>query len=145
MKNYVKFGVLSAIIIGTLGWLAYSGVSENKSYYKTVAELAAMGDHVKDQRVRVGGDIVAGSINRNGRDVHFSLSQEGKTLNVVYSGVDPLPDTFKDGSQALADGRLGSDGVFHANKVQAKCASKYEAKPPQMKQSHDTPVKPSAI
>jgi cytochrome c-type biogenesis protein CcmE len=57
------------------------------------------------------------------------LIQNDLTLNVVYTGADPLPDTFKDGSQAVADGKLASDGVFHATKVQAKCASKYEAKP----------------
>jgi cytochrome c-type biogenesis protein CcmE len=144
MKNYVKFGVLTAIILGTLGWLAFTGVAENKSYYKTVAELAAMSGHEKDQRLKVGGDIVPGSINRDGRDVHFALKQDEKVLKVVYNGVDPLPDTFKDGSQALADGRLGSDGVFHANKVQAKCASKYEAKAPKMQPSHDTPAKPGS-
>ena len=54
---------------------------------------------------------------------------QAKTLKVVYSGIDPLPDTFKDGAQALADGKLGPDGVFQASKIQAKCASKYEAKP----------------
>jgi cytochrome c-type biogenesis protein CcmE len=63
--------------------------------------------------------------------VTFLLHQDSHQLKIVYRGTDPLPDTFKDGSQALADGRLGADGVFEANKVQAKCASKYEAKPPQ--------------
>jgi len=57
------------------------------------------------------------------------LVQNDLKLNVVYAGIEPLPDTFKDGSQALADGKLGTDGVFQATKVQAKCASKYEAKP----------------
>ena len=33
---------------------------------------------------------------------------------------------------AFVDGKLGADGVFQASKIQAKCASKYEAKP-QMK------------
>ena len=145
MKNYVKFGLLSAIIVGTLAWLAVGGAAESKSYYKTVAEVAAMGDSAKDQRIRVGGDVVPGSISRNGRNVHFSIAQEGKALQIVYSGVDPLPDTFKDGSQALADGRLGSDGVFHANKIQAKCASKYEAKAPKVKQTHESAKPTSAI
>jgi cytochrome c-type biogenesis protein CcmE len=40
-----------------------------------------------------------------------------------------LPDTFKSGAQALADGKLGHDGVFRASRIQAKCASKYESKP----------------
>ena len=48
---------------------------------------------------------------------------------MVYSGLDPLPDTFRDGAQALAEGKMDRDGTFHATNIQAKCASKYEAKP----------------
>jgi cytochrome c-type biogenesis protein CcmE len=88
-----------------------------------------MGQDGVDKRLRVGGDIKANSIVRKEGKVHFTLIQNDKQLNVVYTGIDPLPDTFKDGSQAVADGKLSSDGVFHATKVQAKCASKYEAKP----------------
>ncbi len=55
-----------------------------------------------------------------------SLSAEqGRTLNVVYSGTEAPPDTFKDNAQALAEGSYGHDGVFHAKQLQAKCASKY--------------------
>ena len=88
-----------------------------------------MGDEAMDKRLRVGGDVEDGSIVRSGREVHFTLRQEGLALRVVYSGADPLPDTLRDGAQALADGKMGGDGVFHASRVQAKCASKYEAKP----------------
>jgi cytochrome c-type biogenesis protein CcmE len=129
MNNYVKFGLLIAAIIGTLAWLAVGGVNESKTYYKTIAEVNQMGDQVKDKRIRVGGDVAANSIVREGKDVRFVLAQDKLRLNVVYSGIDPLPDTFKDGAQALADGKLGPDGIFRATKIQAKCASKYEAKP----------------
>jgi cytochrome c-type biogenesis protein CcmE len=80
--------------------------------------------------------VKAGSIVRNGAEVSFVIhqdpnkrEQDGMALKVVYKGIDPLPDTFKDDAQALADGKLGPDGVFQASKIQAKCASKYEAKP----------------
>ena len=116
-------------IIGVLVWLAIGGISETKTYYKTIAELNAMGDRAKGERVRVGGDVETGSIVRSGAAVSFVLKQDARRLKVVYNGIDPLPDTFKDGSQALADGRLGDDGVFRAGKIQAKCASKYQAKP----------------
>ena len=134
MNTYAKFGALVVLIIGVLVWLAMGGISDSKTYYKTIAELGQMGDQAKGRRIRVGGDVQAGSIVRNGAEVTFVLHQEAKTLRVVYNGIDPLPDTFKDGAQALADGKLGTDGVFQANKIQAKCASKYEAKP-QMKKS----------
>jgi cytochrome c-type biogenesis protein CcmE len=46
-------------------------------------------------------------------------------LKVEYKGSEPPPDTFKDDSQALAQGTYGRDGVLHATILQAKCASKY--------------------
>jgi cytochrome c-type biogenesis protein CcmE len=88
--------------------------------------------------------VQAGSIQKNGAAVSFVLHQGPQTLKVVYRGSDPLPDTFRDNSQALADGRLGPDGIFEANKIQAKCASKYEAKPSQKGLSHETPANKTA-
>ena len=48
---------------------------------------------------------------------------------MVYSGTVALPDWCKDDAQALAEGKFGRDGVFHATNIQAKCASKYAPKP----------------
>lgn len=134
------------LIVGSLVWLAVGGVSDTKTYYKTIPELEKMGSAAHGQRLRVGGDVKPGSILKKGTQVAFVLHQGGQTLNVVYAGTDPLPDTFKDNAQALADGRLGPDGVFEANKIQAKCASKYEAKPVQRELSHGAaPTRVSSI
>jgi len=129
MNTYLKFTIAVVVILGTLVWLALGGISESKTYYKTVAELGEMGVGATGERLRVAGDVAEGSIVRQGREVHFVLAQEQQRLAVVYDGIDPLPDTFRDGAQALADGEMGPDGVFRANKIQAKCASKYEAEP----------------
>lgn len=129
MKNYLKFGALIVVILGALAWLAVGGISDTKTYYKTIAELNQMGEQAKDKRLRVGGDVAANSIVREGSNVTFTMAQEKLQLKVVYNGIDPLPDTFRPGAQALADGKMGADGVFHATKIQAKCASKYEAAP----------------
>jgi cytochrome c-type biogenesis protein CcmE len=131
MKTYLKFGAIMTVIVGALVWLAVGGVADTKTYYKTIPELQQMGKQAQDHKLRVGGDVKPGSIVKSGTETAFVLHQGVTTLNVVYSGSDPLPDTFRDNAQALADGRLGSDGVFRANKIQAKCASKYEAKPNQ--------------
>ena len=130
MKRYGKFIALIAIVIGTLVWLAAASMTDTKTYYKTVAELNQMGDHAYGQKVRVGGDIEDGSIKRVGSEVQFVLMQDQLRLKVAYTGTEPLPDTFKAGAQALADGKLDKDGVFRTAKIQAKCASKYEAKVP---------------
>jgi cytochrome c-type biogenesis protein CcmE len=56
--------------------------------------------------------------------------EQDQLLSVDYTGTEAPPDTFKDDSQALADGSFGRDGVFHAKALQAKCASKYAPKQP---------------
>jgi cytochrome c-type biogenesis protein CcmE len=100
-------------------------VQESKSYYVTIKEMNEMGDGVYSKRLRVAGNVQPGSIHRQGTHVEFTLTEQGRTLNVVYSGTEAPPDTFKDNAQALAEGNYGRDGVFHAKQLQAKCASKY--------------------
>ena len=66
-------------------------------------------------------------IEQEGFVTRFTLEQAGTMLPIVYTGDEPLPDTFKDGAQAVCDGELATSGTFEAKKIQAKCASKYEA------------------
>ena len=133
MKKYGKFAALIVVVVGTLAWIATSGMTQSQTYYKEIAELGQMGEKAYGTRLRVGGDVAKGSIEHAGKEVRFTITQDKLTLKVVYAGIDPLPDTFRDGAQALVDGRLDKDGVFRAAKIQAKCASKYEAKPGDMK------------
>lgn len=126
--KYVQFGIVITIIVLGLGYLAFTGVQESKSYYVTLKELNGMGDGAYSKRLRVAGNVEPGSIKRQGTHVQFSLKEEGRLLPVVYNGTEAPPDTFKDDAQALAEGTYGRDGVFHANKLQAKCASKYAPK-----------------
>ena len=129
MKKYGKFAALIAVILGTLAWLAIAGSGEAQAYYKTIAEIRQMGQDAGKKRLRVAGDIEQNSIQRKAGKVDFVLIGENQKLNVTYTGSEPLPDTFRDGAQAMAEGKMGPDGTFQAVKIQAKCASKYEAKP----------------
>jgi len=128
--KYLKFGSAITVILVSMGFLAYTGVQDSKSYYVTIKELRGMGDGVYSKRLRVAGNVQPGSIKRNGTRVEFVLIEQDQTLPVVYSGTEAPPDTFKDNSQALADGSFGRDGVFHAKQLQAKCASKYAPQKP---------------
>src|SRR5882757_5750091 len=96
MNTYLKFGLLMTLIVGSLVWLAVGGVKDTKTYYKTIPELQQLGKTAEGQRLRVGGEVQPGSIVKNGTAVSFVLHQGAITLNVVYSGSDPLPDTFRD-------------------------------------------------
>src|SRR4051812_11828084 len=105
------------------------GAQQSKTYYHTVKELSSLDSNAARQRIRVGGDVEAGSIKHLPGRVDFVIKEEGHSLPVSYVGKDPLPDTFKDGAQCLVEGRAMPDGRFVAEQLQAKCASKYEAAP----------------
>ena len=129
--KFLRFGLATVVILVSLGYLAYTGVQESKSYYVTIKELGTMGDSSPSKRLRVAGNVVPGSIKRQGSRMEFTLDEEGRQLAVVYQGTEAPPDTFKDNAQALVEGRYGADGVFHATQIQAKCASKYAPAPGQ--------------
>jgi cytochrome c-type biogenesis protein CcmE len=131
MRVKAKFGIGVGIIVVSLSALAWMGARESKTYYHTVAELSSLDASALRQRIRVGGDVAAGSIQHLTGRVDFVIKAEGKSLPVSYVGNDPLPDTFKDGAQCLVEGHSMPDGRFVAEQVQAKCASKYEAAPGQ--------------
>lgn len=127
--TYIRIGAAIVVIVLSLAYLAYTGVEESKSYYVTIAELrkdaAVQSDKVYSKRLRVAGNVVPGSIKRQGSRVEFSLKENDQMLTVIYHGTEAPPDTFKDDAQALAEGSLGRDGVFQAKHLQAKCTSKY--------------------
>jgi cytochrome c-type biogenesis protein CcmE len=146
--NSLRIGIAAAIIVGTIGWLAISGAEANKSYYVTIAELGGMGNKAYHSQLRVEGFVKPGSIQQDGPHVTFVMNEfeshspkaaTGRVLTVVYKGSEPPPDTFKDDAMALAIGTYGRDGVFHANELQAKCASKYAPAQPGA-----APAKPAA-
>jgi cytochrome c-type biogenesis protein CcmE len=147
MKTYLRFAVLVVAIIGTLAWLAASGINESKTYYKTISELKDMQQSEIGKRVRVTGDVVPGSIKRDGALVKFTICEKEKNLflDVVYTGKEPLPDTFRDEAQAMADGKMQADGTFHASSIAAKCPSKYEAAPGAKPAQQPLNTKPSSI
>ena len=135
----LRIGIAVVVILGTVAWLAFTGYSSNKSYYVTISELGTMGDKAYHSNLRVEGFVQPGSIEQVGTHVDFVLNEyeshsskapTGHLLKVTYKGTEPPPDTFKDDAQALAEGTYGRDGVFHANVLQAKCASKYAPQQP---------------
>jgi len=143
MKARTKFAVGSAIIVVTLLSLAYVGFTQSKTYYHTLTELQGLQGAALHQRMRVSGNVKAGSIQQSAGGINFVLEEQGRVLNVSYQGRDPLPDTFKDGAQALVEGKMMPNGRFAADQVQAKCASKYQATPGQT--NSNAPANTSSI
>ena len=129
MQNRAKFGVGIAVIVAALGFMAWLGYGESKTYYHTIAEYQALQGSARNHRMRLAGTVAPGSIKHLPGRVEFVLEEQGTSLPVSYVGSDPLPDSFVEKSQALVEGRPLNDGKFVAEHVQAKCASKYESAP----------------
>jgi len=120
LKWSVGIGLILAGI-GALGaWAVFS--PDALSYYRTPTEIASSPPSA-DTRVRVGGRIVDGSLQREGSAVRFAVTDGGHQLVVAYRG--EVPDTLQEATDAIAEGRIGSDGVLEADHVLAKCSSKY--------------------
>jgi cytochrome c-type biogenesis protein CcmE len=136
-RKKMRFAAGFAVIIGAVLYLALSGFQEGKAYYRTLEELDTLGPNADGQRLRVAGIVTDGSIQRNGTVVTFQLEQEHRRLVVRYVGDQPIPDTFKDGVEAVVEGERQADGSFEADQIQAKCASKYESEYGAEEKPHD--------
>jgi cytochrome c-type biogenesis protein CcmE len=115
--------VVALTLIGLTVWaMARPG---STSFYKTTSEIAALGPTTGAEAYRVNGDVVPGSIDQDGLDTTFDIT-DGETILTVFTD-QPLPDTFKDASEVVARGQF--DGSkFTAVEVIAKCPSKFKAK-----------------
>ncbi len=114
------------IIFAAVGAYVIASTNATQQYFLTLSELKAKGALASQEAVRVGGNLAPNSTHINSKNVtaQFTLTDGTNSLPVVYNGI--LPDTFEKSTQVIAEGKVGSDGVFHASLVLAKCPSKYD-------------------
>jgi len=127
-QKKIRFLVGSLLIVGAIGYLITMGISNTSTYFFTVDELMSQNVSYTGSGLKVKGNVVNGSIERDPNDylnVKFSIEENNASLKVAYQGV--TPDMFLDGGEVVVEGTLGKDGVFHANTLLTSCPSKYEA------------------
>jgi cytochrome c-type biogenesis protein CcmE len=115
------------LVAAALGYLIYTASRSNLVYYYEIAEARAAVQ--PNQQVRLSGDVVDGTIRRSPGDSRITFEIEDATrrnrLPVVYAGL--VPDIFKSGIQVVVEGRFDDAGTFQADRLTAKCPSKYQA------------------
>ncbi|MEU8264039.1 cytochrome c maturation protein CcmE [Micromonospora sp. NPDC048999] len=113
---------LVAVLLAAGGLLVTGALRDTLTYYRTPAEVledpAAAG-----QRIRLGGDVVPGSLRHDGDLVVFRLAAGGHEITVRQRGVPP--ETFREGEGAVVEGTLTSDGVFHSDHVLVRHGNEY--------------------
>ena len=132
MKSSLKWLGLGVVVAACVGYLVVSATGSSAEYYQTISEMRA---HPSSGNVRVLG-VVQDDVTRTdgGLHVRFTAAEGGLTMPVDYRGT--VPDIFQPGIQVVVDGRMGSDGVFHARSLEAKCPSKFSSA-----QSQGTPTR----
>jgi cytochrome c-type biogenesis protein CcmE len=113
---------LGAIAIAAA--LVLNAFRSNLVFFFSPSQIAA-GEAPKDRAFRVGGMVETGSVKRqaDGVTVQFVVTDTARSVPVTYKGI--LPDLFREGKGVVAEGRLGTDGVFRADQVLAKHDENY--------------------
>lgn len=129
-NSKVKFIIGGVVIVALIGYLIVSSISSAGAYYREVGEVISQQTTLTGKNLRVSGNIVTESITYDAAnlDLNFLISDPAdasKQIPIHFHGVQPDQMT-REGSSAIVEGTLGSDGVVEANNLLLKCPSRYE-------------------
>jgi cytochrome c-type biogenesis protein CcmE len=116
-------GLLGLILAAGVALLVVAGLQGTVVYYRTPSELATR--PATGERIRLGGQVLPGSVRRDGNLIHFRLTDGHRQVEVVQSS--GVPATFREGGGAVVEGMLAADHVFHADRVEVKHSNEYRA------------------
>lgn len=121
--------VLALVAVSAAVLLAMWGLRDRAAYFYTPADVAA-GKAQPGQSIRLGGMVGKGSVQRlpDGVTIRFVLTDGAAKVPVTFRGI--VPDLFREGSGAIAEGSLDPGGTFEASNILAKHDERYM--PPQM-------------
>jgi cytochrome c-type biogenesis protein CcmE len=131
----IGFIVAGLAALGVAAVLVLSAFQQNLVFFFSPSQVVAKEAPI-NKTFRVGGLVENGTLKRDndGLTVHFTVTDTAKSISVVYKGI--LPDLFKEGKGCVAQGHVGSDGVFYADQVLAKHDENYM--PPQAGEAIDS-------
>jgi len=118
--------VLALVALGVASALVLQAFQSNLVFFFSPSQIMA-NEAPRERSFRVGGLVEEGSIEREGQGltIRFKVTDTAHVIPVTYTGL--LPDMFKEGKGVVAQGKLGTDGVFRADQVLAKHDENYMA------------------
>jgi cytochrome c-type biogenesis protein CcmE len=130
----IAFIVVGLVGLSVAAFLVASAFRNNLVFFFSPTQVVAKEAPI-NRTFRVGGLVEKGTIKRDsdGLTVRFTVTDTAASIPVVYKGI--LPDLFKEGRGCVAQGKIGEDGVFHADQVLAKHDENYM--PPEAGQAID--------
>jgi len=151
-----KFVIGGILILGAVVFLIWSSTAATSEYFLTIDELNAKGAEVVNRNLRVSGAVIGDTINYDAQTLTLTfevahvpgdqavLEDEGGLAEALHQAVidpsrnrmmveyvGPMPDLLRNEAQAIVTGKLGDDGIFHADELLLKCPTKYEEAVPE--------------
>lgn len=127
----VNWGMMIGLLVAmvAVGFIVVDGL-KSETYFYSVDEAVDRGDALVGKTVRVKGVVMAGTINGAPGELgyNFRIAEQGKSMRITYSRA--LPDTFQEGTEVVAQGRVDETLTLDADEVLVKCPSRYEGAPP---------------
>src|SRR6188474_565774 len=130
----ITFILVGLVGLGIATYLVASAFRNNLVFFFSPTQVAAK-EAPLNRTFRIGGLVQDGTLKResDGLTVRFTVTDTAASIPVVYKGI--LPDLFKEGRGCVAQGKIGTDGVFQAEQVLAKHDENYM--PPEAGQAID--------
>jgi cytochrome c-type biogenesis protein CcmE len=123
----VRVVVLLVLITGSLAWVGTQALSGNLVYYVTPTELLRQ-HPAPDERLRLGGRVVPGSLHDVADGVDFVVTDGITRMSVVHTG--STPSLFQSGTGVVLEGTYGMDGAFHSDNMLVKHGEEYRPPAP---------------
>lgn len=118
--------ILLLLIVGSLAWVGTQALSGSLVYYVTPTEL--LHDRPPPgERLRLGGEVVPGSVHDVGGDLEFVVTDGTTRMTVIHDGSTPA--LFRTGSGVVLEGTY-ADGAFHSDTMLVKHSEQYRPPPP---------------
>ncbi|MCX7359795.1 MAG: cytochrome c maturation protein CcmE [Alphaproteobacteria bacterium] len=119
-QRLMIIGVAGAVLV-LAATLTFAGLRDSVVYFVAPSELA--GKAQPGQRIRLGGLVVEGTVQRIGDVATFSVTDGATAVQVRYEGL--LPDLFREGQGVVCEGRWQPGQAFEADRVLAKHDENY--------------------
>jgi cytochrome c-type biogenesis protein CcmE len=115
--------IAGGVLVLTLAAAFVLNAFQNNLVFFFTPTQVLKGEAPKNKTFRIGGLVKVGSLQRDGTDVSFVVTDTAQEIPVRYSGL--LPDLFKEGKGVVAQGRLDAQGLMTASEVLAKHDENY--------------------
>ena len=124
-RRRVGLVLAAVVVLAGFGYLVAGGISDNLVYFVTPGELLAKGSAAYDRPIRLGGQVMPGTVqwDADRLDLRFVLQDEDGRVEVRSRRAPP--QMFREGQGVIVEGKYTRAGVFESSNLMVKHSNEY--------------------